>query len=90
MQRVVDRSHQADQLLVDDGNQLLAGIERFEHPLAHRFVGNAIHEIANDRQADVGLEQGLLDQSQAVTHVRFGQFATAPQCADRGSQTFLQ
>ena len=36
VQRVIDRAHQVDQFLVDDADDLLAGVERLEHPFAER------------------------------------------------------
>ncbi len=73
MERMIDRPHQADQLLVDDVNELLGGIERFENRFAHGLLANALHEVLDHRQADVGLQQRPLDRLQAVAHVRFGE-----------------
>ena len=60
MQRVIDRAHQVDQFLMDDADDLLAGIERREHLFADGLLGDAGHEVLDDRVADVGLEQRLL------------------------------
>ncbi len=79
VERVVDRPHQVDQLLVDDADHLLVGIERLEHRLADGLLADPGHEVLDDREADVGLEQGLLHQGQAVAHVRLGQPALAAQ-----------
>ena len=77
MQRGVDRAHQVDQLLMDDADQLLAGIERGQHFFADGLLGDLGHEVLDDRVADVGFEQGLLHQGQPVAHVRFGELALA-------------
>ena len=60
VQRVVDRPHQVDQFLVDDADELLVGIERLEHRLADGLLADPADEVLDDRQADVGLEQGPL------------------------------
>ena len=77
VQRVVDRAHQVDELLVDDADDLLARVERLEHLLADRLLGDARHEVADDREADVGFEQRFLDELEPVAHVRFGELALA-------------
>lgn len=73
MQRVVDRSHQVDELSVDDADDLLAGVERVENLLAHRINGDAVDEVLDDRIADVGLEQRLLHGVEPFAHIRLGQ-----------------
>ena len=77
VKRVVDRPHQADQFVVDDGDQLLGGIERLEDRFADGLFAHPLHEIFDDRQADVGLQQGPLDELQAVAHVRLGKPAAS-------------
>ena len=90
VQRVIDRAHQVDQLLVDDADDLLAGVERSEHLLAQRLLADPADEVLDDRIADVGFEQGLLHQRQPLAHVRFGQLALAAQALQAHGQTFLQ
>ena len=41
VERVVDRAHQVDELLVDDADDLLARVERLEHLLADGLLGDA-------------------------------------------------
>ena len=41
------------------------------------------HEVADDREADVGFEQRLLDELEPVAHVRFGQLALAAERFER-------
>ena len=90
VQRVVDRAHQVDELLVDDADDLLARIERLEHLLADGLLGDALHEVADDREADVGFEQRLLDELEPVAHVRFGELALAAEGFERGSKAVLE
>ena len=89
MERVIDRAHQVDQFLMDDADDLLARIERLEHLLADGLFGDLVHEVLDDRVADVGLEQGLLDQGQPFAHVRFGELALAAEGFERTGQTLL-
>ncbi len=81
MKRVIDRPHQIDQLAVHDADQLLRGIERIEDLLAHRIGTDALDKIFGHVVADIGLEQGLLNQFQPIAHVRFRQFPLAAQAA---------
>ena len=90
MERVVHRAHQVDQFLVDDADQLLGGIERLEHRFADGLLGDPGHEVLDDREADVGLQQGRLHQGQPVAHVRLGQPAASAEGPDRRTQVFLK
>ena len=90
MERVVHRPHQTDQLLMDDVDELLGGIERLEDRFAHGLVVHPVHEVLHDRQADVGFEQGPLDQLQAVAHVRLGEPSAPAQGPQRRTQVFRE
>ena len=90
VERMVDRAHQVDEFLVDDADDLLAGIERLEDRLADRLLGDAVHEVVDDLEADVGFEQRLLDELEPVAHVRFGELALAAQRLERGTETVLK
>ena len=89
MQRRVDRAHQVDQLLVDDADELLAGIERSQHLFADGLFGELGHEVLDDRIVDVGFEQGLLDQGQPIAHVRLGELSLAAEGFERTGQALL-
>ena len=45
-----------------------------------------VHELADDREADVGLEQRLFDELEPVAHVRFGELALAAERLERGTR----
>ncbi len=79
VERMVHRSHQADELLVDDVDELFGGVERLQNRLADGLLAHSGHEVFDDREADVGLQQGPLHQLQAVAHVRFGKPAATAQ-----------
>ena len=63
---MVHRAHQVDQFLIDDVDELLGGVERLEHRFADGLLAHPAHEVLDDREADVGLQQGPLHQAQAV------------------------
>ena len=90
VQRMVDRAHQVDQFLMDDVDELLGRVERLQHRLADGLLAHPAHEVLDHRQADVGLQQGPLDQLQAVAHVRLGELAASAQGSQRRTQVFLQ
>ena len=54
---MIDRPHEVDQLVVDDLDDLLAGIEGAQDVLAERFLGDALDEVVGDGEIDVGVEQ---------------------------------
>ena len=68
------------EFVVHDADDLLAGIERSEHVLAERLLGDALDEVVGDVEIDVGLEQGGADLLQALLDVGLGEPASA--CAD--------
>ena len=79
MQRVIDRAHQVDQLVVDDADNLLIGAQTLQNLLADGLLADAVHELLHDREADVGLEQRLLHQAQTIAHVGLGETGFAAQ-----------
>ena len=79
MQRCLDRSHDLHELLVDDADQLLRGVNRVQNPLSQRLFGDPIHEIANDRNAGIRLQQRLFDQLEAVAHIALAELPLALQ-----------
>ena len=50
-------AHQRRQLLVDDLDDLLPGVEALEHVLAGRALAHLRDEVLHDLEVDVGLEQ---------------------------------
>jgi hypothetical protein len=54
--RAVAGAEQRGELLVDDLDDLLPGVERLEHLCADRARSNARHEVLDDAVVDVGLE----------------------------------
>ena len=71
-----------DQRVVDDLDDLLAGGDRLGDRLALGLVAHRLHEVAGDRQRDVGLEQRRADLAQCGRDVLVGQRALAGEPAE--------
>src|SRR5262249_2066110 len=69
----IDRPHEGDQLLVDDGDDLLVGVDGAEDLLPDGLLLDALDEVLGDLVVDVGVEQGLADLLEALAHVGFGE-----------------
>ena len=90
VQRGIHRPQDGDQLLLDNPNQLLAGIQGQQDLLAQGLFGDRGHEVPHDIDADIGLQQGLLHQRQTIAHIGFGQLALAAQALKSRVQTVFQ
>ncbi len=90
VQRRIDRAQQLDQLVVDDSHDLLTRVQRREDALPECLLGHALHEVLDDRVADVRLQQRLLDQTQAVAHVGLGKFSLTAQRLKSRLQSVLE
>ena len=88
--RRIDRPHQLDQLVVDDLDDLLLGPNALDQLRPDRLVGDPGHELLDDVEIDVGLEQRVADLAQTLLHVRFGQHAADAEPPKRRGQPFLQ
>src|SRR5262245_28445008 len=86
---MVDRPHQLDELVVDDADDLLAGIERAENFLAEGPFGDPLDEVVSDGEIDVGFEQGLAYLSHTVADVGLSDPAASAQLLERFAQTAL-
>ncbi len=84
---MVDRSHQVDQFLVDDPNNLLVRAQRFQDLFADGLVCHSFDEILGDIIRHVGFQQCLSDLLHAVTNVAFGDFSGAPERRKRVRQS---
>src|SRR6185369_10737125 len=77
IQRRVLRPEQADELVIDDFDDLLAGLDALDDFLAERLLAHAIDEVAGDLEIDVCLEQRHAHLAQGIAHVGLGDFAEA-------------
>jgi hypothetical protein len=72
-------AEEIDQFVVDDFDDLLAGLDAEEDVLAEGFFFDALDEIAGDFEIDVGVEQGQPDIAQSGANVFLGNFSEAAQ-----------
>ncbi|MNS86894.1 hypothetical protein D3C72_1208120 [compost metagenome] len=79
----VGRAHQAFQLGLDDLHERLARGQAARHFGADCTVLDAVDEILDHRQGNVGLEQGHAHFAQRVLDVVFGQLGLAGDMAQR-------
>jgi hypothetical protein len=70
-------AHQLGELLVDDLDHLLAGVERPQHVGAQAALLDRRGERLDDLEVDVGLEQGQADLAHGLVDVGLGQRAVA-------------
>ncbi len=77
--RGVGRAEQVDQFIVDDFDDLLAGMDALDDFLAEGLGLDAVDEIAGDLEIDVGFEQRHADFAQGIGDVGLGNFAEAAQ-----------
>src|SRR5690606_7808780 len=70
-----------DQLLVDDRDYPLVGLEGHQDLRADRLLLHAPRELAGDLEVDVGLQQRDAHLAQGRLHVRLGEASAAPQAA---------
>ena len=83
----VARAEDRGQLLVDDLDDLLAGVEALEHLGADCARADARHEVLDDAEVDVRLEQRQPDLAHCGVDVGFGDTAAAGQLAERIAQS---
>ncbi len=72
-QRCVDGTHQLDQFLVHDPDDLLAGPNRFQDALTECLFGDPFDKRIGHVEVNVGFEQRLTHLPQPFADVSFGQ-----------------
>ncbi len=77
IQLIVRRTHQLDELVIDEFHQRLAGREARCDFLPDRAHANALDEILHDAQRNVGFEQRRAHVAQRFVDVFIGQPRTA-------------
>ncbi len=80
---LVGRAHQAFQLGLDDLHERLARGQAARHLGADRTFLDAVDEILDHRQRNVGLEQGHAHFAQRILDVVFSQLGLAGDMAQR-------
>ena len=79
IKRGVRGTEQIHQFIVDDLDNLLAGMNALNDLLAERLGFDAFNEIAGDLEIDIGLQQGEAHLAQRIADVGLGNFAEAAQ-----------
>ena len=77
----------AGQLLVDDLDDLLAGVERLRDLLPQRPLTDPGDEPLDDGEVDVGLEQGETDLAHRVVDIGLGELALAAEASEDAFET---
>jgi len=72
-------AEQFDKFVVDDLNDMLAGLDAEKDFLADGLVFDALDEIASDLEIDVGFEEGQTDFAEGLADVFLRDFAEAAQ-----------
>ena len=78
----VGRAEQLDEFVMDDFDDLLAGLDALDDFDADGFGFDALDEIARDLEVHVGFEQGHAHFAQRVGDVALGDFSEAAQVAE--------
>ena len=78
----VGSAHERAQLVVDDLDDHLRGVERLEHVGADGLVGDALGKVLDDLIADVRLEQGHTHLAHGLLDVGRRQAALAAQALE--------
>ena len=83
IQAGVGRAEQFHQFVVDDLDDLLAGLDALDDLLADGLGLDALDEIAGDLEIDIRLEQRHAHLAQGIGDVGLGDFAEAAQVFER-------
>ena len=86
VQLLVLPSHEGAELLVDDLDDHLRGVQGLQHVGAHGPVGDLLGEVLDHLIADVGLQQRHTHLAHGLLHVAGGQPSLAAQAFERGGQ----
>ena len=82
----VDRAQKLEQLVVDDLDHQLPGLEGVDDVLADGFVDDLVGEILDDLKIDVGLEQRGADLAHGFADVFLGDLPPAGERAENGGE----
>ena len=78
-ERGVGRAEQIDEFIVDDFDDLLAGMDALDDFLAEGLGFDAVDEIAGDLEIDIGFEKSHTDLAEGVRDIGLGDFTEAAQ-----------
>ena len=75
----VSRAEQVNQLIVNDFDNLLPGLNALDHFLAQGLGFDALNEIARDLEIDIGFQQCQPHLTQSIADVFLRNFAQPTQ-----------
>ena len=87
---LVVAAHELGELLVDDLDDHLGGVQAFEHVVADAALGHALDKFLDDLVADVRLQQRQADLAHGLLDVGLGQAALAAQTLEYVIQLVAQ
>jgi hypothetical protein len=87
--RLIAAQH-LDQAVIDDLDHLIGRLDRADDVLARGAFGGEGDEVLDDRQGDVGLEQGHAHFAHRLGDVLFGQGAAAGDPVENACQPLVQ
>ena len=82
LERGVLRAEQVHEFVMDDFDDLLAGLDALDDFRADGLGFDALDEIAGDLEIHVGLQQRHADFAQGIADVGLGNFPEAAQIAE--------
>ncbi len=77
----IHRPHQLDQLVIDDLDHQLAGLEAADHFLAHGLLLDLFDKVFDDAKVDIGFEQRGAHLAHGIADVFLADAAPARQAA---------
>jgi hypothetical protein len=86
----VDRAEQVEQLVVDDLHHQLPRLEALDDLLADGLLHDVVHEVVDDLEVDVGLEQRGADLAHRFADVFFGDLSTPGKAAEDAGEFFSE
>ena len=88
--RMIDGTHEIDELVMDDLDDLLRGMDGADDVLADGPVGDAADELLDDLEVDVGRKEGHAHFPQAFLDVLLAQPPLAAELAEDVADGFRQ
>ena len=85
---MIDGAHEGDQLVVDDFDHELIGLEGFDDLLADGFFFDDVAEFGGDFDVDVGFEEGGSDGAHGLGDVFFADLSASAEVAEDFAESF--
>ena len=83
-------AHDAGDLFIDDGADLLRGRDRIQHRVADGARLDLLDEVFDDFVVDVGFQQRSADLAQGQLHVVFSELAAAAQVVENAFKPLFE